>query len=290
VRAWFITFLFALATASPAMALDLTSLWDFKQPVISEARFKQALQTASGDEALILQTQIARTHGLRKDFDGARRLLLKIQPAVMQAGPEVQVRYHLEWGRSLASATHQAAQITPEAAAEARRAYETALRLAQESRLDGLAVDAIHMFAFLDPAPAEQLKWGLAALDVALATSQPAAQRWEATARHNVGIALHQLARFDEALPQFERARVLREQGGDADAIHVAHWMVGWTLRSLKRTDEALTIQRRLEQAADAAGKPDHHVFAELEALFRERGDASKADYYADRKRTAAPP
>ena len=44
-----------------AMAIDLTPLWDHAQPAVSEERFRAALGTASGDDALMLRTQIART-------------------------------------------------------------------------------------------------------------------------------------------------------------------------------------------------------------------------------------
>jgi tetratricopeptide (TPR) repeat protein len=279
----------ALVVATPVMALDLITLWDFNRPDVSEARFRQALESARGDDALILHTQIARCHGLRKDFVAARQALQLIEPAIVTAGPEAQTRFHLEWGRSFASATHTPEQLSTEAKASARQAYETAWGLARAARLDALAIDAIHMFAFLDTAPADQLKWGQAALDVVQVSSQADARRWEASVRHNIGYALHQLGRYDEALSQFQHALALRERSHNADAIHVAHWMVAWTLRSLKRSDEALAIQLRLERSADAAGKPDPFVFEELEILFRARGDMVKADHYAGRQRAAKP-
>jgi tetratricopeptide (TPR) repeat protein len=288
--AWPVPSLIALMAPNPAMALDLTALWDFNQPELSERRFKQALQTANGDDALILHTQIARSHGLRKNFDLARQILRDIQPAIADAGPQAQIRFHLEMGRTFASTTHTPAQLTSDARAQARQAYGTALALARAARLDGLAVDAIHMFAFLDTAPADQLKWGQAALDVVQASSQPEAKRWEASVRHNIGYALHQLGRFEDALMQFQQALVLREAGSNANATHVAHWMVAWTLRSLKRHNEALAIQLRLEQTAAAANQPDRHVFEELEILFAEAGDIAKADLYAQRKRAASSP
>ena len=50
------------------MALDISALWDFNSPELSEQRFLAALSSASSDEALILKTQVARSHGLRGDF------------------------------------------------------------------------------------------------------------------------------------------------------------------------------------------------------------------------------
>ena len=62
-------------------ALDLDALWDFRDPARSEQRFQDALAKADGDDALILRTQIARTHGLRRDFDRARTVLREIERA-----------------------------------------------------------------------------------------------------------------------------------------------------------------------------------------------------------------
>lgn len=280
--------LFALLVSLPAMALDVAALWDFDQPESSEQRFRQALKGANGDDALVLQTQIARTFGLRQDFAGARRLLLDLQPLISRAGPEARTRYHLELGRTFASGKHSAAQLTADATTQARQAYEAALDLAREHRLDALAIDAIHMFAFLDTAPADQLKWGLTALEVVQTSSQPAAMRWEASVRNNIGYALHQLGRDDEALAHFEQALALRQQAGNARAVHVAQWMVAWTMRHLGRTEQALTIQLQLERAADETGEPDPHVFEELEALFTAKGDATRAAHYATRRRNSA--
>jgi tetratricopeptide (TPR) repeat protein len=277
-----------LATFPVIAAIDLAPLWDFSRPDVSEQRFREALATAQGDDVLILHTQIARSHGLRRDFDRAREILRVQQPLLGAAGPEARARWHLEWGRSFASATHPADAVTPAARDEARRAFETALETARQSRLDALASDAIHMFAFIDPAPADQLRWGREALAVSLASDQPAARRWQASIRNNIGYALHQLGRYEEALAEFRQALALREAAGQSTSIRVAHWMIAWTLRALKRDDEALAIQLRLEREADAAGAPDPHVFEELEVLYRGRGDAQRAAHYAARRQAIA--
>jgi tetratricopeptide (TPR) repeat protein len=274
-----------LLLARPATAaLDLASMWDFARPDVSEQRFRDALQTARGDDALVLQTQIARTHGLRRDFAQARAILRAMEPALAGAGPEARVRHALETGRSLASATHPPDAATAEARAEARRAFERAEAEARAAGLDALAIDAIHMLAFVDTAPADQLKWAQAALAVALGSAQPDARRWEASIRHNLGHALNQLGRHDEALTQFEQALAIRARGSNAGATRVARWMVARTLRHLGRNDEALALQLALEREADAAGQPDPHVFAELEQLYRDAGVPEKARLYAERR------
>ncbi len=271
------------------MPIDVAPLWDFKHPEVSEQRFRSALQGAVGDDALILQTQIARTFGIRKDFTTAREWLTNIEPNMAGAGAEARVRYQLELGRTYASATHAPELLTPDAKERARAAYNEALRTAQAAHLDGLAIDAIHMLAFVDTSPEDQLKWAQNALAVVEASTQPEAKRWEASIRNNLGYALHQLGRYDEALQQFNEGVVLRERGTDAGAVRVAYWMVAWTLRAMQRNDEALAIQLRLERECDAAGEPDPYVFEELETLYRVAGNNERAEFYANRKRSVAP-
>jgi hypothetical protein len=100
--------------ANTTMAIDLAPLWDFNKPELSEQRFREALATATGDDALVLQTQIARTFGLRKDFAKAQDILRSIEKPVSSAGPEARARYALELGRTYASAVHPPALQTVE--------------------------------------------------------------------------------------------------------------------------------------------------------------------------------
>ncbi len=273
-----------ITAASSAMAIDLAPLWNFDDPVQSAQRFRSALVTATGDDAVILQTQIARSYGLRGDFASARETLKDLEPRLHAAGTEARARYWLELGRTYSSATHPSESQTPDTKERARAAYKQAFEIAKRGHLDGLSVDAVHMLAFVDTEPADQLKWGQQALAIAQASSQPSAQKWEASLRNNVGYALYQLGRYEEALDQFKQAVILRERGTDLQATRIAHWMVGWTLRALNRVDEALEIQLRLEREREAAGAPSPYVFEELELLYRAKGDETRANHYADLK------
>lgn len=267
-----------------AKAVDLDSLWDFSQPEVSEERFRDALREAKGDDAIILETQIARTYGLRAQFDLAREVLRGLAPRLEGAGPEARTRYELELGRTYASAAHPPDSLTAEDKETARAAYRRALDTARAARLDGLSIDAIHMMAFVDTSAADQRKWAEAALEVVESSEQPEAKRWEASIRNNLGYALHRAGRYEDALAQFQQAVVLRERGDDAEATRIAHWMVAWTLRAMHRFDEALAIQLRLERECDDAGQPDRYVFEELEALYRAKGDLELAKHYQERR------
>lgn len=263
------------------MTVDVSQLWDFNDPALSEERFRAALATVSADDALILQTQIARTYGLRGDFTQARQILAALEPQIEAASAEARVRYYLELGRDSASATHPPESQTVEAKERARTAFLQAFEIAKAGNLDSLAIDALHMMTFVDTTPEEQLEWNRKALDLMQASSQPAAQKWAGALHNNTGYALHLAGKYDEALAEFKLALAAHERGGNAQTIRIAHWMIAWTLRSLSRLEEAIVIQLRLEKECAEAGEPDPYVFEELELLYQAAGDPAKAEYYA---------
>jgi len=278
-----ISSLLALAFVwSNAMALDVSSLWDYSKPELSEQRFREALKTASPDDALVLQTQIARTYGLRKDFARARQILASIQDQAMKGSALAQVSYLLELGRTYASAAHPRDMQTPEAKSTARTLYMQAIETAQTAPgLDHLAVDALHMMASVDTEPQAQLDWDLKAIAYMEASAQPAAKKWEASLRNNVGYAKHLLGQYDEALAQFRLSLAARERDGNVRGARIAHWMIAWTLRTQGKFQEAIDIQLRLEREWEQAGEPDPYVFEELEHLYRAVNDTARAEIYA---------
>ncbi len=275
----------AKTTSRSPSAPDLQALWNFRDPALSEKRFRDALATAGSDDALILQTQIARTHTLRRDFDKARELLTRLQPALTTASAEARVRHALEWGRCFASGSHRREELTEEASAQARQAWQQALTLARTAALDDLAIDAIHMFAFIDITPAQQQHWAEQALAVVLASSQPAAQRWEASVRNNLGLALEQQGRHADALAQYNQALVLRRKASNAQNTLVAGYMVARSLRLQGRIDEALPMQQQLLRDSEALGATDPYVLDELAVLHHARGDAAQADAATEQAR-----
>jgi tetratricopeptide (TPR) repeat protein len=272
------------------MSIDVAKLWDFDKPKESEERFLSALQGASADEAIVLQSQVARTYGLRGDFTHAQQILAEVAPKIEGAGYEPQVRYYLELGRTYASATHPPESQTAATGELARAAYMHALELAKNGRLDDLAIDALHMMTFVDTEPEAQVEWNRKALGLMQSSAQPAATKWEGSLHNNMGYALHLLGRYEEALGEFRLALAARERDGKPGSIRIAHWMVAWTLRSLGRVNEALAMQLRLEGECDEVGEPDPYVFEELELLYKALGNDEKAEFYAARRRDSAPP
>jgi tetratricopeptide (TPR) repeat protein len=267
------------------VALDLSALWDFNNPDLSEQRFLDALSSASPDEALILKTQIARSHGLRGGFARALQILAELEPQMEDASVPARVRYGLELGRCYCSATHPPESQTAESKERARSAFTQAYELAKAAGLDDLAIDALHMMTFVDTSPAEQLDWNRKALALMESSSQPAARKWEGSLHNNTGYSLYLLGRYEEALREFQLALVACERDGKPQDIRIAHWMIAWTLRALGRLDEAVAIQLRLERECDDAGEPDPYVFEELELLYHALNNLEKAEFYSQRRK-----
>jgi uncharacterized protein YbaP (TraB family) len=253
--------------AKETTAVDIRALWNFDDLPASEAALRAALAGAGRDDTLALQTQIARTYSLRSRFDDAHAVLDRIEPELATAGPEPNVRYLLERGRTWRSAKQ------PE---KARPLFLQAVDVADAAGLEDLAIDAMHMVALVEPA-AQQLAWNERALAAARRARDPAARAWQASLANNIGMALHGRGRYEEALASFRTALAERERMGKPASIRVAHWMIAWTQRALKRHDEALAILLRLEREGAAAGAPDGHVFEEIGENLLALGRAGEA-------------
>lgn len=251
--------------------MDIKGLWNFADPAASEAVFRERLASASSDDALSLQTQIARSLGLRSRFDEAHAVLDRVEPRLAAAGAEPRVRYLLERGRTFRSSR----QVD-----RARPLFTQAVEGAAAAGLDELSVDAMHMVALVEPTAAEQMHWNLRALALAESSIDANARSWKASLANNIGMTLRDEGKFDQALLRFRSAVDAREPMGNAANTRAAHWMVAWTLRSLKRHDEALGILRRLEREAAAANEPDGFVFEELAENLLAIGQAAQARPY----------
>jgi tetratricopeptide (TPR) repeat protein len=254
--------------------MDVSPFWNFADPAASEAAFRRALSQSPGlDDELTLQTQIARSYGLRSRFDEAHALLDQIEPRLAAAGPEPRVRYLLERGRTWRSSK------APE---RARPLFVEAAERAHAARLDALEIDAMHMIALVEPAAEAQLAWNRRALAVAAASSDPIARNWDASLANNIGMSLHDEGRDSEALASFEAALAARERIGDARRTREARWAVAWSLRLLQRHDEALAILMRLDAEDAAAGDPDGYVAEEIgeNLLAQNHGEAARP-YFA---------
>ncbi len=265
--------------------IEVAELWEPGDPLASEARMRVALEAANDDDALIIRTQIARTHMFRKDFERARQILNEMASEIGEAGPRAQVYFWLEVGRSYASHQHPPGSQTDNTRERARAAYQTALAISKEEGFDGLTVDILHMFAFVDSDPAQQLSWTQKALDAVLESDDPAAKRWEASIRSNLGEAHFDLMQYPEALEQFERALAVRERDGASPSIlRDTNWHIARTFRKLGQLERALKIQQVIADEAYADNKQRPYIYDELSLLFAAVGDRERALHFAEHK------
>jgi tetratricopeptide (TPR) repeat protein len=247
--------------------VDLDTLWDFGKPADSEERFRAALATfapadATGEDALVLRTQLARALALQRRFDESAAELDAV--AAVPAPPSlVRVYLPLERGRLL----NALGDVDG-----ARPLFLRALSEAETAGMDHLAADAAHMMAIIEPGAA-QIPWAERALAIAEASSDPRARKWVGSVTHNLGWTLHELGRYDEALRCWARTLEFREEQGDPELIRVGRWTVARGLRSLGRYDEALEIQRSLAET----GPEDGYVEEELGELLLASGRADEA-------------
>lgn len=252
----------ALAASVMMLRVDVHAMWDFDKPEASEERFRAALASADGADALVLRTQLARALGLQRRFDEAAAEL-DVVAAAADPPPLVRVHLDLERGRLLNSSKRRP---------ESRPHFLAALEEAERASIDHLAADAAHMLAIVDSGD-DGIAWARRAVAIAEASDDPRARTWVGSVTHNLGWTLHDLGRYEEALAAWEKALAFREQQGDAELIRIGRWTVARGLRSLGRYEDALAIQRDLH----SAGVTDGYVDEELGELLLASGRPEEA-------------
>lgn len=223
---------------------DVRELWDFGDPAGSEARFREALETAEGDWHRELSAQLARSLGLQKRFDEGHRVLDGLNDVIGRPQTRGDACLLLERGRLYNSSGKLDGAI-----ASFERAAETDIA--------DLRIDALHMIAIADPARSREANEQ--ALAEANASDDPRAQRWKASLLNNLGWAYHASGEFDRALTCFLEAVVLREEMGAPGPLLIARWCVARALRSLGEHESAMVILAEL-----SSGDPDGYVAEEI--------------------------
>jgi hypothetical protein len=178
----------------------LDELWDFADPVASEARLRAAFDAATDPtERRELRTQIARALGLQERFTEAHGVL----DALDLDEPVVAVRAALERGR-----LHNTAGVPVEATWHFRRAAS----LADENGLTFLRIDALHMLAIADPAHADE-HTDTALRELAV-VEDPRTRRWLVGLHNNRGWARLEAGDKAGALEAFEAAKDATQRYG----------------------------------------------------------------------------
>jgi tetratricopeptide (TPR) repeat protein len=252
---------------------DLKSLWNFDDPAGTEAKFRDLLSAAKSDPAyhVELLTQIARTHGLRRQFDQAHALLDEAESLLRPDMHRPRVRCLLERGRAHRSAGNREKSVP---------FFESALAVATENHLDFFAADAAHMIAIAHPDPAEQIRWNMKTIELAEASGNESVKSWIGTSYNNIGWTYHEQREYAKSLQWLEKARDYYDspQNKNEKFKFIAHWAVAKLLRLNNRPDEALPIQKKLEADMEAKETIDGFVYEELGELHLTRDpDIAKA-------------
>jgi tetratricopeptide (TPR) repeat protein len=240
---------------------EIDAIWDFGQPLATRERFQALLSDhpESGDE---IRTQIARTLGLDRQFDEALQLLNQVDASKSTV---VSLRRDLELGRLRNSQQDKAGSIPY---------FESALNAAVAAGEDFYAVDAAHMLGIATTGE-ESLRWNEEAIRLVGNSSDPRARKWAGSLLNNTGWTYHEMGDFAAALQKFEAALEFQEQQGDPEKIRIARWCIARTLRSLGRLDDALAMQRELEQ-----GKEDGYVWEEIAEILHAQGKTEASRPY----------
>ncbi|MCH8261237.1 MAG: tetratricopeptide repeat protein [Planctomycetes bacterium] len=250
---------------------DILGLWDYNDPAGTESKLRAVLAkaVASDDRGYHaeLLTQIARAQGLQRQFDEAHATLDRADAMIGSDMRRAKVRLLVERGRVFNSSG---------SADKAKPLFVEAWELASGEGIDGLAVDAAHMVATVEVRE-EGLKWNHKALDLANSSSDPDAQRWTGSLCNNIGWSHHSNGEYDKALIYFEQALQHRRAQGKADDIRIARWCIARCLRSLDRVEEALAVQRELEQQIAEIEDPDGYIYEELAECLQALGRTDEA-------------
>lgn len=263
-------------TATPDALPEIDSVWNFDDVEGSEGRFRSLLDRAraSGDSTYLaeLLSQIARALGLLRRFDEAHATLDEVESLLPSAAPRAQIRYMLERGRVYNTSSQEG---------EARPLFSHAWELACAEGEDFYAVDAAHMMAIVEPL-AEQLERNERAMDLAQNSADPRARGWLGSLYNNAGWTYQQLERYEDALATFSKGLAWQRQADKQAEARIAAWTVGRALRSLRRYEEALEMQRQNARTAESAGESDGYIEEELgECLLAlDRGEEAR-DHFA---------
>lgn len=250
---------------------DVDSLWDFSDPLGSEARFRELLRLieARGDPSMTAEvlSQIARAEVFQQRFTEAKATLLRTVPMWNRISAQARCRVLLEAGRFEHSCGHPGS---------GQDLFLAALSIADQAGDEPLAVDAAHMLGIVTVGET-RIIWGIRAIERAEHSSEEKAWRWLGTLYGNLGCSYFDVGRLEDAMKMFRTAEAWSRTYGRAEQHRKARWRVGRCQRFQGDIDGALAGQRELMRECELAGHEDGHVFKELGELSLIRGDFAEA-------------
>ncbi len=229
-------------------------LWDYGNPEETAKKFREFRPRveAHGDLDLLLQldTQIARTYGLRGKYDESHKILDTVEAQLTPEHRIAVVRYLLERGRSFNSAGDKK---------KARALFLDAFTKGKQIGTDlapaeSLTIDAAHMLGIAEES-AKALEWNQKAIALAEKAKDPRARGWLGSLLNNTGWTYHDQGDFAKALELFTKCLAFNEEQKRTPQVRIAKWTIGRTYRSMKRYDEAIAIHKALLEEYEKAGE-----------------------------------
>jgi len=254
---------------------DLDKLWDYGNPEQTEIKFRvlipMAIESGNISDYAQLLTQIARAEGLQGKFKEAHSTLDAVEAMLTAKLVVPTVLYLLERGRVFNSNNEKD---------KAKPLFLDAWKIARTEGQDYYAIDAAHMLGIAET-PENQIEWNLKAIELAEKSIDERANLWLGALYNNTGWTYHDLGQYENSLDLFEKGLKWR-QGRDNDAAtRIAKWTIGRVYRSLGRIDEAIKIQKELEQEfIDKGLEQDGYVYEELAECYFLKDEKEEAKKY----------
>lgn len=240
----------------------IASLWDFNDPPGSRQRFLEAVarnDVRAETELLVeMQTQIARTYSLQREFTDAHRILDDVDRALHavpgDAFPRARTRSLLERGRCHRSAGDADASLP---------FFHDAEHMAASNGLWRLAIDAVHMIALAASTPEERIAHNLRGMD--LVREHPEEHGWTWALLNNLGEEYLGTGDYRKAIETFSSlAEYQQERSGQADM---------YTLKDLAKAHRlngdshySVRTMRAIMDELEARGTSDEWIREELDA------------------------
>lgn len=248
----------------------IASTWNYSEPAASETAFLTLQENYSEDseEWWLVQTQIARTYSLRREFPTADSLLDEIHSQLEEHGKELTVRYCLERGRSYNSQSER-----EKACPLFLQAFETA----EAHALENLAIDAAHMLGIAS-SPDEQLRWNLKTIAMIERSEDKRVKNWLPSLYNNTGWTYFDKEQYDEAMRLFQLSLAWHSERNTGQGHRIALWCVARCHRAMGDYEKALQMQedileRSAKEGADPSGYT-HEELAELYAHFKKTDES----------------
>ena len=255
---------------------NIDTLWSYSNPEETAEKFQALLKEIDPEENKAYyaeaQTQLARTHSLRSNFDEAHEILDSVEKILANNDfPVVEIRYLLERGRTYNSANEKE---------KATSLFEQAFELAEKQKEDYYKIDAAHMLG-ISSAPDKQLDWNLKAMKLAEQTTDERAKKWLGPLYNNIGWTYFDQGDNPEAMKFFGKSLEWSQAQNDERGTFIAKWCIGRNYRAMEDIGTALEYQEKLlaEMEKDS-NKTDPYVYEELGECYLIKEDSSKAANY----------